>query len=185
MDGKTLTSAALALATFVLVAPWAPSAPAKSSADAVIRGRVTLAQGRVTFAGSPPAGETLDMSADPYCREQHEQPVVERPVRVDESGGLADVLVHVRNAPANGGAAAEPEVLDQVGCLYTPGVVALRTGQTLTIRNSDETLHNVRVTPEINRGFNLGQPLKGIESRRSFSEREVGIPVRCDIHGWM
>lgn len=161
---------------------------------AVVSGRVTLdpevrdalaAEGRVVFTGTPPAGEPIDMSADPYCREQHDEPVVDRPVRVGDAGGVQAVLVHVRNAPNGAGDQADETLLDQVGCLYNPEAVAVRVGETLVVRNSDETLHNVRVTPELNRGFNLGQPMKGIESRRSFGQAEIGIPVRCDIHGWM
>lgn len=152
----------------------------------VVRGIVTLAEGSVTYAGTPPEGEAIDMSADDYCRDQHDTEVVDRPVRVGPGGGLADVLVHVMNAPSGGAANDDDEVLlDQVGCIYAPAVVAARADQTVTIRNSDQTLHNVRVSPRLNRGFNLGQPIRGMESRRSFPEPELGIPVRCDIHGWM
>jgi len=165
---------------------WIAGGDARDGRGAVVSGRVALsAAGRVTFAGTPPAGDPIDMSADSYCGEQHAEAVIDRPVRVGERGGLAGVLVHVRNAPD---AAATPEdetLLDQVGCLYTPEAVAVRVDETVVIRNSDETLHNVRVTPEVNRGFNLGQPIKGIESRRSFGQPEIGIRVRCDIHGWM
>lgn len=188
MAGRDGSAFPYALALVTLASAGALQlALTRSSAgpDAGIHGRVVLTEGEVRYAGTPPVGETLDMSADPYCRERHASPVVDRPVRVGEDGGLADVLVFVRDAPRSDAAPEDEVLLDQVDCLYTPGVVAVRTGQTLTIRNSDETLHNVRVTPEINRGFNLGQPIPGIESRRSFGRPETGIPVRCDIHGWM
>lgn len=174
-------------------APGFPPAPAEPD-GATIRGIVTLAEGAtatapapgtVTYTGTPPAGEAIDMSADPYCREQHSSAVVDRPVRVGPGGGLADVLVHVTNAPSGADTPADAVLLDQIGCIYTPSVVAARVDQTVTIRNSDATLHNVRVTPRINRGFNLGQPIRGIESKRSFAQPELEIAVRCDIHGWM
>lgn len=184
--GSTPLAAGLALAVAGsgLWIGWAGSRDARDGA--VVSGRVMLsAEGRVTFAGTPPEGEPIDMSADPYCREQHTEAVIDRPVRVGEGGGVADVLVHVRNAPGGVETADDETLLDQMGCLYTPAAVAVRVDETLVIRNSDETLHNVRVTPEINRGFNLGQPIRGIESRRSFGQPEIGIAVRCDIHGWM
>ncbi len=53
------------------------------------------------------------------------------------------------------------------------------------MRNSDETLHNVHVRATNNREFNIGQPIRGIESRRTFENAEVGISVTCDVHGWM
>jgi plastocyanin len=81
--------------------------------------------------------------------------------------------------------AGDAEVLDQEGCEYKPHVVALMTGQQLTVRNSDDVLHNVNATPSENRGFNRSQPQAGMEFETSFSAPEVMIPVRCDVHGWM
>lgn len=178
----TLVALGVGLAGAAWHAGVAPTDPA-----GIVRGSARLATGgRVTFAGTPPSGSPIDMSADAYCSGRHPEPVEDGPVRVGPEGGLADVLVYVREAPDGADAPAGGEVvLDQSGCLYAPAVVALRTGQTLIVRNSDETLHNVRVSPELARGFNIGQPLSGIESRRTFERPELGIPVRCDIHGWM
>jgi plastocyanin len=152
-----------------------------------IRGRVSLSGG-VQFAGEAPAPEPIDMAADEYCLSAHEgEAVLDSPVLTDEDGFLRDVVVHVKE-----GLAArdhpEPEateLLDQEGCLYAPRALAVRAGQTLVIRNSDATLHNVNVTASENRGFNIGQPIKGIEAKRSFDAPEIGIEVACDIHGWM
>ena len=150
-----------------------------------ISGRIVFAEGQVRFAGAPPEEIAIDMSADPYCRDQHDEAVMDRIVRVGADGGLADVLVRVLNAPAAQTTSHAEVVLDQAGCIYAPGVVAVRVGQPLVIRNGDATLHNVRVVPSVNAGFNLGQPIRGIQSTRSFETPEIGIPVRCDIHGWM
>ncbi len=190
MGGKRSSRLAVVVSFTVLLAavPADPSVRRLADPDGFvsITGRVQLAGGQVRFMGAVPAGEPIDMSADPYCREQHSSPVMDRPFRVDPSGGLGGVLVRVTNAPAGGrGSATEDALLDQRGCLYAPGVVAVQVGQTLVIRNSDATLHNVRVEPKVDRGFNLGQPLAGIQSKRSFESPEVGIPVHCDIHGWM
>jgi len=151
----------------------------------VVSGRAVLVEGTVRLSGEPPAGVPIDMSADPFCREQHDAQILDQAVEVGPGGGLSNVLVRVADAPADAGPNLEDAILDQLGCLYAPASVAVRVGQTLVIRNSDATLHNVRVTPETSRGFNLGQPLAGIESKRSFEQPEIGIPVRCDIHGWM
>jgi hypothetical protein len=43
----------------------------------------------------------------------------------------------------------------------------------------------VHVRAEHNREFNIGQPIQGLEVRRTFTEAEVGIDVSCDVHGWM
>jgi plastocyanin len=152
-----------------------------------IHGTVSLG-GTVEFSGAVPEPEPIDMAADEYCESAQEgKQVLDRPIEVDENGFLRDVVVHVKEGLQTGALAApeQSELLDQKGCLYAPRSLAVRAGQTLVIRNSDETLHNVNVTAQANRGFNIGQPIKGIEAKRSFDEPELGIRVACDIHGWM
>ena len=100
-------------------------------------------------------------------------------------GRLANVFVYVREGltgeyPASGDA----PVLDQEGCEYHPHVFGVQAGQEFIVRNSDDLLHNINANPSVNRGFNMGQPTI-MEGRRTFSEPEIMIPVRCDAHGWM
>ncbi len=189
MAGRWGRDPLLACAVAVAVAGAGWTLDGRTAADAAepgaITGRIVVAEGQVRFAGEAPAGAEIDMSADAYCRDQHDETLMDRPVRVGSGGGLADVLVRVVNAPASGAAPEAEALLDQAGCLYAPRSVAVRVGQPLIIRNSDATLHNVRVVPASNPGFNLGQPIRGIQSTRSFETSEVGIQVRCDIHGWM
>lgn len=159
-----------------------------SSPVAASAGRDGALQGTVRFAGTAPALAPVDMSADPYCaRVTAGAPVTTRAVEVGTSDGLAGVVVHIRTRvpgprPA---AATDPVVLDQKSCMYRPSLLALRVGQPLIVRNSDETMHNVHVKARTNRSFNLGQPMQGLESRRTFTAGEVGITVSCDVHGWM
>ena len=40
-------------------------------------------------------------------------------------------------------------VLDQKGCLYTPQILAIQTGQKLMVKNSDTCIHNVHCTPTV------------------------------------
>jgi hypothetical protein len=150
-----------------------------------ITGRIAVT-GAVRYAGTAQPETPIDFSADAYCAGQHSEAVLQTTVNVGAGGGLRDVIVYLKQAPRS----AEPvpeaaDTLDQVGCLYTPHVVALRAGQPLVIRNSDATLHNVHVRATRNREFNIGQPIRGIQSRRTFDEAEVGIDVSCDVHGWM
>jgi hypothetical protein len=143
--------------------------------------------GTVSLSGSPAASKSIDMSGDAYCQRVNSGPVLERTVVADAQGRLADVVIYVKEGLPRAAAAATQDsvVLDQQGCMYTPNAVAVRTNQPLIIRNSDETLHNVHVRPTRNREFNLGQPMRGTRSRRTFGTAEIGIPVACDIHGWM
>lgn len=151
----------------------------------VIRGTIGVS-GSVAFEGTPPAPESIDVGGDPYCAGAHEGGMVVRsPVVVGGDGGLRDVVVHLVGAPGGAAPPDEDVVLDQRGCQYHPHVLALQSEQSLTIRNSDATLHNVHVSPEKNKSFNIGQPIQGMESHRSFALAELPIHVNCDVHGWM
>lgn len=152
--------------------------------DAATAGSIA---GLVIFTGTPSEGEMIDMSEEPACADVHATPPMRTPAIVGTEGALANVFIHVSEGldPSLQFPAEEAAVLDQVGCEYVPHVVALSTGQQLTVRNSDSVLHNVNTTPTENRGFNRSQPQAGMEFQTSFPTAEVMIPVRCDVHGWM
>jgi len=152
---------------------------------AVVRVPVT---GTVFYRGDVASGDIINMSVDPFCASQQATAqATNRSVYTGANGGLQDVVVFVKTGipPDPGSLSGEMPLLDQQGCMYRPRIVAMRTDQPLVIRNSDATLHNVHVYAEVNRGFNIGQPFQGVESQRRFSDQEIGIDVRCDIHGWM
>lgn len=160
------------------------AAPAATAPDLSDAGSV---DGSVTFVGTAPEPEPIQMAADPYCQSTHSEVVTQTPVMINADGGLMNAIVHV-----SGGLESytfetpgESVMLDQQGCMYAPHVVALQTGQTLVVRNSDDTLHNVNVQPANNPGFNQGQPVAGMTLERQFANAEVGIPARCDVHPWM
>lgn len=142
-------------------------------------------EGRTVFQGPDPDA-VLPMEAQPACVALHEGPVLSERIVRDPEGRLANVLVVLEGDGLAAAANPPPTpVLTQQGCRYRPRVVALQAGQELVIRNGDPMLHNVHCRPELNARFNIGQPFQGAESRRVFSEPELGIQVRCDIHPWM
>jgi hypothetical protein len=161
-------------------------APRETGLSGSITGFVGVT-GSASVGGSPAAPKPIDMSGDAYCQRVNSAQVLEQSVVADAQGRLADVVIYVKEGAAGTGGSASQDsvVLDQQNCMYTPRTIALRANQTLVIRNSDQTLHNVHVRPSRNREFNLGQPLRGTRSRRTFPLPEVGIAVACDIHGWM
>lgn len=159
------------------------AAPAASPVDASTAGNVA---GTMVFEGAAPEMAPIDMSEEPACAEKHSTPPLHQEVVVGD-GTLANVFVYVSAGleSLTFPTPAASVLIDQNGCEYHPHVLGVMAGEELTIRNSDPVLHNINASPEVNRGFNFGQPVEGMESKRSFAMPEVMIPVRCDVHGWM
>lgn len=160
-------------------------APA-ADAYTVPAGEAAVITGVVNFEGTAPAPEPIDMSDEPTCAEKHDDGPVRRPVVVNENGTLSNVFVYVREGLGDRSfaATADERVMDQDGCEYQPHVMGVQTGQEVTFRNSDGLLHNINAQGSTNRSFNISQP-QNMDTERSFSQQEIMIPVRCDVHGWM
>ena len=143
--------------------------------------------GTVTFTGTAPAGEAIDMASEEVCLAKHSTPPMTQPVVVGAGGGLANVFVYVKSGleGLDFPTSTDEVVLDQNGCMYAPHVIGIMAGQTLTVLNSDSVIHNVNATPTENRGFNRSQPFAGMTFETSFGVAEIMVPVRCDVHGWM
>jgi plastocyanin len=162
--------------------PAAPPADAKR-VDETKAGNVT---GRVVLNGTAPANAQIKMGSDPVCMSNSKGPTTWETFVVD-NGGLENVFVYVKDGL--GGyyfdAPTEPVKLEQTGCRYHPHVFGIRVGQPLEIVNSDDTMHNVHAVANVNQEFNFGQPMKGMRQTKTFTTREVMVPVKCDVHNWM
>lgn len=163
--------------------PGESNQPVATSVDPATAGAV---KGTVKFTGAKPAPKKIIMTADAYCKSAHAGTVLSDDVVVNKNGTLKNVLVYVKSGlegktfPPSGSV-----VLNQVGCMYSPHVVAVQAGQELVIRNEDSVLHNINARPKKNKPFNIGQPVKGMESKKTLANSEIGIPVKCDVHPWM
>lgn len=173
-------------------APPAPSGGEGSSASApggeTVSNEPGGVMGKITFTGERPERSVIDVEGDATCKAMHaDDPLLSDREVVSEDGGVKWAFVQITNPPEQDyPMPSEPAVLDQVGCRYTPHVMGMRAGQNLEVRNSDDTLHNVRSIARINRGRNFGQP-KGSEPRvmDEFAKPEEGVRMKCDIHPWM
>jgi carboxypeptidase family protein len=161
-------------------------APADEAAQPVPADSAATITGSITFEGTPPPAEPIDMSEEPTCAEKHSEPPAKHAAVVGAAGELANVYVYVKEglAPRNWGTPSEGLTIDQNGCEYHPHVLAIQVGQPLNIKNSDGILHNINTQPTVNQGFNISQPVE-METERTFTDAEVMIPVKCDVHGWM
>ncbi len=128
----------------------------------------------------------IKLSSDPYCQKANPGLATETEV-VGSDGAVGNVFVYVKDGLGDRPftAPSEPVVLDQKGCHYAPHVLGIQIGQPLQIVNSDDTLHNVHGLPKANKEFNQDQPIQGMKMTHTFSTKEVMIPFKCDVHGWM
>lgn len=163
----------------------APAAPAAAPAPPPAPIGASTITGTVKLEGTPPEARVIRMSSDPLC--MPEGPTRSEVVLVGPGNGLQNVFVYVKDGLGDRTfqAPATPVVLDQQGCKYMPHVFGAQVGQPVLIKNSDGTLHNVHAVPKVNEEFNFGQPLKGMETTRTFGKPEIMVPFRCDVHGWM
>lgn len=145
-----------------------------------------IVRGRVRFAGPIPQVTYLSMADNAHCAAHHDGRVEDESVVVNPDGTLRNVVIWV-----SGGlegkqypAPAEPAVLDQRGCVFTPHVVTVMTGQRLLVKNSDPFLHNVRAAASKNNPINFAQPTISRGRPLKFDAPER-LFVKCDIHPWM
>jgi len=152
-------------------------------------GAAPAVTGKITFKGTAPKPELVRMNADPICaRESKGKKVYQDDLVVGADSGIANVFVYVKEGVKKETvppAPAQPVVFDQRGCVYTPKISPIRVGQPLKVVNSDPLLHNVHAVSKADQGFNVGMPNKGELPDRKFSNPELGLRVKCDVHGWM
>jgi plastocyanin len=137
-------------------------------------------QGTVRFIGTPPPREKI---ANQPCHEGAPE-LRDETVVVNDNGTLANVFVYLQGAGPSDGSGNAPAVLDQKDCRYVPHAVAVQTGQTLKIRSSDPTMHNVHYIPQLNPPGNFAFTIPGSEQTTIFEKPEF-IRVKCDVHPWM
>ncbi len=147
--------------------------------------------GTVRLDGQAPHRKPIDMSKDPSCTETGvgTRATVENVV-VGSKGELANVVVYISQGLTGneGGTRSEPVILDQKGCQYVPHVVAVDVGQHMKIMNSDKTAHNIHPEPKPGSGnnqWNKSQLAGTSPIDITWSNEEIAIPVKCNIHPWM
>ena len=182
-----LIVAFVAACPFAGIATEAPNIGGIESKDG---GTIT---GVVHFKGTKPEAKPIaEVAGNGSCKEHYK----DKPLPLHDSfvfgkngndDTLANVLVYVSKGLEGKtfDPPRRPAVLDQVGCMYTPHVVAVMVGQTLEIRNSDATLHNVMANPRNNPPFNFGMPVKDQVSEKVFKHAEFKMNFRCFMHPWM
>jgi plastocyanin len=155
------------------------AAPAATPIDPATAATVS---GTVKFDGAAPKAAKIDMSQDPACKGMNEAENV-----VVDGGNLSNVFVYVKDGLGNRtfDVPKDPVVLDQQGCKYHPHVLGVMAGQTVQIKNDDQTTHNIHPTPKDNREWNESQPPSSPAIEKNFAREEIMLPVKCNQHPWM
>lgn len=178
----------------VLLSPAAGQEQAKASCANVggLDGEGGTITGMVKFAGPQPPRKPIEgMAGNAYCNGHcNGKPPLEEKWVFGKNGDettFVNVLVYVAKGlegrkftPPK-----DPAVLDQVGCVYTPRVIGVMIGQTLQIRNSDATLHNVIGNLKANKSFNEGMSVQNGILEKVFQNPEFKADFRCFMHPWM
>lgn len=171
----------------------APKGGASGSAATVTAEGWGTLKGQVTFDGTPPPMPVLQevgkAQKDPEVCAKDAPIVSEKLVVNSGTKGVKNVFVYLQrparvNEEAKKEALARNLVFDQKNCTYIPHVLALMTGQPVTVKTSDSVNHNVNfqlqnftqnpvMPPGDTKNYTLDSPERGPK------------PVACNIHPWM
>jgi plastocyanin len=162
--------------------PAAEQPAAAPAATPIDPATIATVSGTVKFDGAAPKATKIDMSQDPACKGMNEAENV-----VVDGGNLANVFVYVKDGLGSRtfDVPTTPAVLDQSGCKYHPHVLGVMAGQTVQIKNDDQTTHNIHPTPKDNREWNESQPPSSPAIEKNFAREEIMLPVKCNQHPWM
>ena len=145
--------------------------------------------GVITLKGTPPAEvDITPLKDDPTCGALYDTMPTTHFYVVSPKGGFADVVVSLKGVTGKStGASAPPVVMDQKGCVYTPTILAVQTGQKLIVKNSDPCIHNVHTKPTVagNDEANQVQMSGGADLTFTFAQPEPFLKFQCDVHPWM
>jgi len=140
-------------------------------------------EGTVHLAGGELPSETqVHNTTDPdVCGTEH---TLEDLVVSPENRGIRYAIVSVGglSLEAIPPYQAEPVVLDNVGCRFSPHASVITVGSTVAAVNSDPILHTTHLYGPAD--VNISLPVKGVRSTRRL-EKPGTYVVKCDIHGWM
>jgi plastocyanin len=147
--------------------------------------------GTITFKGTPPPEISLadaGMADNADCMAMHTDKPTTHHYIVGKNGEFGNVIVYLQGMDGKStGASAAPALLDQKGCIYEPGILAVQTGQKITVKNSDDCIHNVHAIPKVNgnQEYNDPQQPGAADLTYTFPKTEMFIKFQCDVHPWM
>ncbi len=151
-------------------------------------------KGSFILKGDPPELPPLVVDKDKATCLIDGKPPENENLIVGDNGELKDVYVMMyfkkgddkRPAihPDYVAAKSEPVEIDNQLCRFVPHAVFVQTGQTFTLKNTDDVGHNTHITC-FNNEENINLPAGGsVDVTMKKAEKAPGN-ITCDIHKWM
>ena len=140
--------------------------------------------GVVTLSGaSPAAGEIKVTKNQDYCG----QTIPDPKYTVDSNGGLANVIVYLKDITKGKAAPTEPLALVNTKCMFSPRVQGAMVSEQVKISSEDTVLHNTHPQNAETSAtiFNVALPFKGFSVTKPLPSMPMMIKVKCDAHEWM
>jgi plastocyanin len=143
--------------------------------------------------GVAPTLTAPNTSADAFCAKQS---IPNERIIVDQGGkGIANMVFMIdakqtklatdKIHPSLREVPSEHVVLDNLNCIFVPHVFHVRAGQTIDVKNSDQTGHNAKFVFFNNDEWNQVIPTGGTKSLTVKKAESGPSKVECNIHPWM
>jgi hypothetical protein len=140
-------------------------------------------EGVITLSGAH-AGATITTTKNQdYCGATIPDPTY----TIDSAGGLANVIVYLKDITKGKPGPTEPLKLVNEHCMFSPRVQGAMVGEQVTISSDDPILHNTHPqNAETNATiYNIALPFKGFSVTKPLPANPELIKVKCDAHEWM
>lgn len=145
-------------------------------------------EGSFVLQGEAPAPAPIAVDKDKqFCGNFG---LVDESLVVDKRGRIQNVFVYLRSEPTAvhpdyEKSATEEVVLDNNQCRFEPHALAVRAGQPVKLKNSDQVGHNVKMDLIANNSINPLIPANGAMVQKFEQKEIVPLPASCSIHPWM
>jgi hypothetical protein len=166
----------------VFAATLLPGALAYPYEASPVTGGGTIS-GVVRYDAVAPKPAQLEISKDKdVCGAQ---PLYDQSLIVGSGGGIRNAVVSITDIDK--GEPMKPldgVIFDQIGCEYSPHVIAFPAGSSIKVLNSDGILHSIHTESTINPVVDMAQP--GFKKTLNVTiDKPEAIHVTCDAHNWM
>jgi hypothetical protein len=140
--------------------------------------------GVVTLVGKPPAAAILKVTKNQdYCGQSIPDPAY----TVSAGGGLANVIVYLKDITRGKAAPTEPVALVNANCMFSPRVQGAMVSGRVKMSSEDTVLHNTHAQSSDTNAtlINVALPFKGFVVSKPLPALPMMIKVKCDAHEWM